>query len=377
MSLKEILKLVLGWRLLIVIVALPAMFLLAPRTRFTNLTPTPSVANVFSMWSNFDGLHYLDLAEFGYGYQHKTDMDYAFFPVYPWAIKTFNVFGNYLASGLIISHLSLILALYFLYKLVAIDFKKKIAKETIILTLLFPTSLFFGSVYTESLFILLAVLSFYFARKNQFFLACTFAAIASATKITGIFLWPALIYEFWLAHGQDIRKSLNLSTIWLAIPPLGLISFMRFQYIKTGNALFFATLQSNFTGRSMDKLILLHQVYFRYAKMLIFTDHLDPLFFTVVLELLSASLILLVLIFSLKKIRLSYWLYSLLSFILPTLTGTFMSVPRFTLVLFPVFLYLALFFEKNHPYFRYAYYTLCLTMTLFSIFFFTRGYFIS
>jgi len=376
MSLKEILKLVLGWRLLIVLIALPAMFLLAPRTRFTNLTEVPSISNVFSMWSNFDGLHYLDLAEFGYGYQHKTDMDYAFFPIYPWAVRTFNIFGSYLTSGLVVSHLTLLLALYFLYRLVALDFKTQVAKSTIYLLLLFPTAFFFGSVYTESLFLLLAVLSFYFARKNNFFMACVVALLASATKVTGVFLWPALIYEFWCVYEKDIKKCLNPSAIWLVLPPLGLLSFMRFQFLKTGNPFFFATMQANFTGRSVDKIILLHQVFFRYGKMLIFTDHWDPLFFTVVLELLSATLVLAVLIFSLKKIRFSYWIFTFLSYLLPTFTGTFMSMPRFTLVLFPVFIYLALWLERQHPYLKYIYYTASIVLSLFAIVLFTRGYFI-
>ncbi|EKD53003.1 MAG: hypothetical protein ACD_61C00186G0040 [uncultured bacterium] len=376
MSLKEIFKLVLGWRLLIVLIALPAMFLLSPRTRFTNLTEKPSVSNIFSMWSNFDGLHYLDLAQYGYGYQHKTDMDYAFFPVYPWSVRTFNYFGNYLASGLFVSHVSLILALYFLYKLVLLDFKPKIAKSTIYLLLLFPTAFFFGSVYTESLFLLLVILTFYLLRRQHFFLACLLAAIASATRITGFFLWPSIIYEYWLMYGKDFRKSVNLSAIWLLLPPLGLFSFMRFQYLKTGDPLFFFHIQSVFGGRTVDKLILLHQVFFRYFKMLIFTDW-DPLYFTVVMELLSALLIITILIFFFKRIRFSYWLFVLLSFALPTFSGTFMSMPRFTLVLFPVFMVMAYWLEKQHPFVKYGLYAVCTVLSILSIIFFTRGYFVA
>ncbi len=376
MSIKEIFKLVLGWRVLIILIALPAMFLLPPRTRFTSLTEKPSVGNIFSMWSNFDGLHYLDLAQFGYGYQHKTDMDYAFFPVYPWTVRTFNLFGNYLASGLFLSHVYLILALYFLYRLTALDFTKKVSRLTIMLILLFPTAFFFGSVYTESLFLLLTVLTFYLIRRQHFFLACVVAAIASATRITGIFLWPSIIYEFWLMYGKDIKKSVNFSALWLLLPPLGLFSFMRFQYLKTGDPLFFFHIQSVFGGRTVDKLILLHQVFFRYFKMLIFTDW-DPLYFTVVLELFSAVLIVTALIIFFRRIRFSYWLFVLLSFLLPTFSGTFMSMPRFTLVLFPVFMVMAFWIEKQHPFIKYSLYATCIVLSILSIIFFTRGYFVA
>lgn len=376
MSLGNILKKVLVWRILIFAVAVAAMFILPARPRFTNLTPSASTGDLLTMWSNFDGLHYLSIAEYHYDYPGKTDLSYAFFPVYPWLIRTLNIFGSYIISGLFLSHLFFIAALYFLYRLVLLDEKPRIAKSTILLVLLFPTSVFFGSVYNESLFLLLAVLSFYFVRKKYFLLACLATMIASATRITGIFLWPAIAYEFWLTYGKSIKRSLNPSAIWLALPPLGLLSYMRFQLDKIGDPLFFIHIQSNFAERTTDKLILLYQVFFRYFKMMIFVDHTDPLFFTVLIEFLSALLILGVLIFSLKKIRFSYWLFILLSYLLPSLTGTFMSMPRFTIVLFPIFIFLSVWFDKNHPYFRFIYYVLCVIFSVFCIAFFTRGYFI-
>ncbi len=377
MSLKEIFKLILGWRLILILIAIPAMFLLVPRPRFTNVSEKPAFGNIFSMWSNFDGSRYLDIAQNGYGYQRKTNADYAFYPVYPWLVRSFSFLGGYLSSGLIISHASFVLALYFLYKLILLDFKSKIAKSTIYLLLLFPTAFFFGSVYTESVFLLLVILSFYFARKNNFFLACAMAGIASATRVTGIFLWPALIYEFWLLYGKDKKFEINPSSIWLSLPPIGLISFLRYQFLQTGDLFFFIKYQTDLAGMAGNKLILLHQVFFRYSRMVLFMDHLDPLFFTVLLELLSAALIVLVLIFSLKKIRFSYWIFTFLSFLLPTFIGSFSSMPRFTLVLFPIFIYLALWLDRNHPYFKYFYYLICVVFTIFSVIFFTRGYFVA
>ena len=377
MSLKEIFKLIFGWRLVLILIAIPAMFFITPRPGFTNLTPTPSVSNIFSIWANFDGQRYLELAQNGYGFERKNISNYAYFPIYPWAIKTFNILGSYLASGLLLSHLFLILAIYFLYKLINLDHKSKIAKSAVMLLLVFPVSFFFGSVYTESLFLLLAVLSFFFARKNNFFLAGIFAALASATRITGIFLWPALVYEFWLFHGRDIKKSLNPGALWLILPPLGLLSFIRFQASQTGDAFTFIRLQSDFVGGGGDKLVLIYQVFFRYAKMVLFINHTDPLFFTVLLELLSAILILLVLVFSLKKIRFSYWIFTLFSYLLPTFTGTFVSMPRFTIVLFPIFIYLALWFDRQHPFVRIAYYTICSILTIFAVALFTTGYSVS
>jgi hypothetical protein len=308
---------------LIILLAIPGIFLLTPRLRYTNISDKPALGNIFSMWSNFDGVKYLSIAEHGYNYERKSITDYAIFPVFPWTIRSANIFGSFLTSGLILPLLFFALALYFLYKLILLDFKPKTAKLAIYLILIFPTAFFFGSVYSESLFLLLLVLSFYSARRKNFFFACAFAALASATRITGIFLWPAIVYEFWLANKNNPKKFMNPDTLWLILPPLGLLSFMRFQFLKTGDPFLFISLHANVLVQPVEKLILIHQVYFRYFKMLIFTDHMDPLFFTIVLELICASMVLSVLIFSFKKIRFSYWLFSVLSFILPTFTGTF------------------------------------------------------
>ncbi len=376
MTFKETIKIVLGWRLIIVLIAIPAMFFVSPRLRFANITNLPSSANLYTMWANFDGTHYLRLAEFGYAYQYKTVTDYSFFPTFPWIVRTFNVFDNYLTSSLVLSHLFLVLSLYFLYRLVELDFKAKIARSTIQLLLIFPTSFFFGSVYPESLLLLFAVLTFYFYRKDRLLLACISAAAASVTGAMGIFLWPALVYEYWLSHDRDTRKSLNLPALWLILPPLSLAIFLRFQFIKVGEKMFLATLMSTFLGQAVDKFILIYQVFFRYAKMLLLTDHFDPLFFTITLEVFCATLVALVLIFSFRKIRFSYWLFALLSYVLPSFSGSFMGFPRYTLVLFPVFIFLALWLERQHPFVKIAYYILSAVATIFAISLFTRGYFV-
>ncbi len=376
MSLKDILKLVFGWRLMTVLIALPALFLLAPRNRFTNLTPTPSFSNVFTMWSNFDGVRYLNLAESGYGSTHRLEADFAFFPGYPLAIRSLNFVRNYLTTGLLISHLALIFGLYFLFKLISLDFTARQARSVTYLLLIFPTAFFYGSVYPDSLLFFFAVLSFYFARRKSFLLASLVAALASATGIAGLFLWPCLLYEYWLAQKGNLKNCLRPSLIWLTLPPLGLLFFLRFQIIKSTTSFFPALLNSAFNGQSVEKLILIHQVFFRYSKMLIFTDHLDPLFFTIVLELFCAISILFILIFSFKKIRFSYWLFTLLTFLLPSFSGSFMGVPRFALSMFPIFIFLAIWLEKQHPYFRFLYYSLCLVGSIYSIVLFTRGYFI-
>ncbi|MEK6808088.1 MAG: hypothetical protein AABY14_00205, partial [Nanoarchaeota archaeon] len=46
-----------------------------------------------------------------------------------------------------------------------------------------------------------------------------------------------------------------------------------------------------------------------------------------------------------KKIRLSYLIYAMLAFLLPSIQGSFSSLPRYVLVLFPAFLAFALWLD--------------------------------
>lgn len=163
------------WRIFIFLVALIAVAVLPIRTGFTFLSQTDHARNLFQMWTNFDGVHYITLAIYGYGIAGLSNMLYAFFPVYPWLVRTVELLvHNFTNSGVIISNVSFLLSLFILYKLFRLDYKDRISRLAVLLILIFPTSFFFGAVYSESFFLLLSVSVFYFARKKQFFLAGLF-----------------------------------------------------------------------------------------------------------------------------------------------------------------------------------------------------------
>jgi hypothetical protein len=128
-------------------------------------------------------------------------------------------------------------------------------------------------------------------------------------------------------------------------------------------------------SRSVDKLILLYQVFYRYIKMIL-TFNLDKFFyFTVILEFLSGLIFLILLILAyLKKIKLSYLLFTAFAYVLPTLTGTFSSMPRYVLILFPCFLVLGMIRTKWVKTVLYLFSFILLAM---ATILFTRGYWIA
>ncbi len=378
MKFKTVLFFVLIWRLAITLFSLPAIFLLSLKDGFSTLTSGFSLPNLFTMWSNFDGRHFLSIASGGYSSASAHRL-FNFFPLYPLLITKLNFLADPLITGLILSHLFLALALYFLYKLIGADFSEKIARTSIILLLFFPASFFFGSVYAESLLLLLSVTCFYALRKDRLLLAVILAALASATRFVGILLWFAIIIELWEKHHRSLRRLFSdTQSALLAIPPLGLLLYMNFQRQMTGNFLEFLADKPEFASQAVvGKIILLYQVFYRYLRMIIFINHEDPLFFTVLLEFLIAALFLVLVILCFKKFKLSYAFFSLFAYLLPSFTGTFASLPRYVLVIFPAFIILAIWFQNQNKSIRILYLALNIIFSIIAISLFTRGYFVS
>jgi len=92
------------------------------------------------------------------------------FPLYPLLVRIFGtIIGyNFYLAGLIISNVSLLVASVYLFKLVELEADKKMAFRAIKYLFYFQSPLFFG-VFAESLFVALAIICFYYAKKERWF----------------------------------------------------------------------------------------------------------------------------------------------------------------------------------------------------------------
>lgn len=317
---KFILLIFIAWQVVLFIVGLYSSKFITPKRQFM-YNDEKDFSNPVWLWNraNFDGVHYLQISRNGYGLYQQ-----AFFPLYPKLIKSLRpLFGKMdLVAGVLISGFSSLLIFYLFYKLILIDFKEKVAKKALLAFIVFPTSFYLGCVYTESIFIALVLGSFCFARKGKWLAAGVLGALSSYCRIPGIFLFPALILEWFEQRSEDEKK-----TNWRSLLPIFLIPLM------------FWRIQPYFSaGRSGGKIILLYQVFWRYLKMIL-TTKADLLYFNVWMEVLTAVVFLILLFIAFRRnIRKSYLLFSVISFLVPTLTGTFLSLPRFALTMFPCFI---------------------------------------
>lgn len=155
-------------------------------------------------WTNWDGGHFRGIAENGY-----LPFQTVFFPLYPALIKLISLSGldaNW--SGLLISHLSLFVSLFLLYKLVLLDFSESVAKRAVFALLIFPTSFYLGALYSESLFLATTLAAFYFTRINKWHWAAFFAAGSIATRLAGVTTLAGLLGEYLLKKINNFRISL-------------------------------------------------------------------------------------------------------------------------------------------------------------------------
>jgi hypothetical protein len=350
--------------------------------------------------ANFDGLHYLSIARQGYG-----QWEQAFFPLYPLLIKFLTpVLKNSLLVGLLISNVSFLLGLVVVFKLLnskfqILNFKSNSNDKILnnknifwffVFLLTFPTSFFLGAVYTEGLFFLLIVSSLYFLKKENYICAAVFTFLASLTRLIGVFLIIPIIFhiikKYQISNIKNKKYILKIKyyLFVLIAPILGLVSYSVYLLKTTGDPFFFLTSQPIFGANRSSHLILLPQVYWRYFK-IFFTANWDFRYFVSVLEFTIFSFVLIILILDLIKnltppkagknydlIGLN--LFSLSNLLLPTLTGTFSSIPRYVLFSLSFFVFLS---QIKNTVVKNFILLIFLIFNIFLLGFFSQGYFVS
>lgn len=375
-----IVSLFLSWKILLFFPLVVSEAFLSPRigygyTLFPYFLDKENVLSNFllSPFANFDGAYYLLIAAKGY------TVNAGFFPLFPLLIHLLSpVFGNkpfltaeFLAGNLLVGA-GFFLALIIFYKLIRLDYRENIAILSIIFLLIFPTSFFFASIYSESLFLLLSLLSFYFARKKKWIWAGIAGGFLSATRIVGIAMWPALLYEYF----KQNKNKLSIKLIPLFFAPFGLTAYVIYNTYRWGDPFYFIEAQGNFqNNRSVDSIILPTQTIFRYFKILTTVNPRIYEWWVAFFEL-SFFILALILLFIAwkKKVRASYLIFGLLCLFIPSLTGTLSGIPRYVSIIFPIFITLALIKNKG---FKIIYFTVSAVLLFIFFMLFSKGYFIS
>ncbi|MEI6690143.1 MAG: mannosyltransferase family protein [bacterium] len=363
-KIKDILLRLLVWCLVVLAVMVLGYFLLPSRyAPLAFLAPIYRSTFLLWSWANFDGEHYLLIAQYGYQ-MIAGQSEYAFFPLFPLVIRFVGMLllGDYYLASHLIVICSLIGFAYFLTRWTSKMGGK--LYSILLQELIFPGAIFLASIYTEPLYLFLTIIVFIFAENKQWGRAALFTAFATATRINGVFLVLFLLIKMFR---QKLTPLSIISNSLLSIS--GLLSYMTYLYLTTGNALSFYVAQS---GWGKSTLTMPWDTVIRYTQALT-TGFIPDLTHLVVAVEVVVTLYLITL-FVLSYIRhtldLAYLIYCLGNLALPLATGSLGSMPRFGLLLFPLFLVLGSFSKPK----RVILYVVSGTLAVIGVILFTRGY---
>lgn len=198
---KKVFLLFFGWRVALLILVFYVSGIIPIQNRGNESFYTPSVDNYWAHWEQWDAAHILGIVDTGYTLQRTP-----FFPVYPILIKSGEILGiSSFWAGFIIANIATLVALFFFYKLVLLDYSEYVAEKAIILLLIFPTSFFLGAVYSEALFLAFSISAFYFARKNNWLLAAILAGLAAGTRLIGVAVIFAIFAEYFFTKVPQFK----------------------------------------------------------------------------------------------------------------------------------------------------------------------------
>lgn len=314
-----------------------------------------NISTYFRMWFIQDSPHYINIAQYGYQTVGEERFYIAFYPLYPLLIKAFSfLFYDYTVSGILVSCLFLAIACLYVYKLIILEFgDENLANEAILLLLIVPYSFFFGIVYTESLFLALSAMVFYYSRKKKWILAGIFGMLGSLTKNQGLFLFVPIAIEICLNSSLiiDLKKHSHKNALkyLLTTIPYALFPFIGFSLYLLLNKIVFG---------DWFKFLEYQQAHWNNG-MWFFADSIKKGFMyalsydwifsigTFIPQVIFFFVAIILIIISIKKVPLSYTAFSLIVLIFSYSPTWLLSGPRYISSIVPIYIFLSLFTQKS------------------------------
>ncbi|MEI6310688.1 MAG: hypothetical protein WCP57_00370 [Bacteroidota bacterium] len=299
---------------------------------YTNGYPKMSDAD----WKQVDSLH-----------EQST---WAFFPLYPMSVKVIAKLtqSNFCTAGNIHALIFSLLCFTCFY-LLAFEFfhEDKKAYYCSLLFIIFPFHYYFSMLYSEAIFTFLVLLAFLSIQKGKYYVLLIPALLLPLARVNGIILLLpfaiAILEQEQILTTTKLQLSkINTKTILklslLVVMILSFIGYAYYQHQMTGSYTAFSQAQSGW----WRQLKMPYESFFARAEM-------QAQFNSV-----YTILIMLVAIFSFKKLPISYNVFIWISLLLPLLSGSTQSMQRFIIVLFPFMFIFGEYIYTHFPKTKYA-----------------------
>lgn len=336
--------------------------------------------NIIDNWIKWDAHHYIRIAN-GYSSYIENNLypTLVFFPLYPWLMKFINIFvQNFAISGLLVSILSYSFSCVFIYKLVSLDYEKNTACKTIILISISPFAFFFGSIMSESVFLLFSTITLYYIRKHNWLLVGIFGMLSALSRLIGVFLIvPALVeiieeYHI-LKNIQDYKyifKIIKEKVIPILFIPLGILIYLYINYSITNDWFYFLKMQNQIWNQNYTS-------FFKIPILLInFIKNQGSLFaYTIFIpELITVVVMYYLLVRCVKKNRTMYTSWFLIYILINTSMSWPLSIGRYFTCALPAFIFMAKSCEHNNKKFIFLVIIFSILFAIFLMAYLTNKY---
>jgi hypothetical protein len=283
----------------------------------------------FDLWNAWDAPHYFEVAAVGYEDPARAVL----FPLLPALLRVGSLVAPPLAVGLAISVVATVAAAIAIYRLARLDgADRRVARGAVLAMNVFPTSFALVPPYTEPVFLAFVVWAVLRARRGDWVGAGLLGLLAASTRLPGAFLLPALLFEL---RGRPRSPRMLALGIILAGP----ILYLGINWLAYGDPLFFIGAQRDvFRVETIAPWTALGALVAAVR-----APQPDPFWLTVYLAPLLALAILAVTVgwsALARRGRASYAVYGGISLLMFASVSWPISVPRYILGVFPLFLML-------------------------------------
>ena len=345
------------------------------------------------LWNLYDTRHYITIAERGY----EADPAWlpAYFPAYPLMIKAVSplLLGDSLLAALVISNLCAIIFFWYLYRLIEPEYGPAVAKRAVILAAAFPASFFLFMGYTEAPLLAFMVASIYYARQRKWWLAGLLAAVATLIKQPGILLLAPLVYMYWQqrrASGLPAQAQAptpqKWSWAWLSLSPLAFLAYSLYRYLYISAPLpgfadissllwFRQSTAAGSQGLTFPGLPLLGAILTANSDNPLLPYNLMDIGFTLLMVALLIGISLKIRSTAYRIFALSVGLVNMSVYMWTYAYRPEANMPRRLLLIFPIFLLLAIMLPERRAFRMVIYTSMVLFLSLSALF--TNWIFIS
>jgi len=296
----------------------------------------------------YDGGWYYSVAV--HGYPAEGSAANAFYPLFPLLVSgakvvhvdtvMFGVALNTLLTGTSAAFLFLLGRDYF--------GGQERARDSVWWFLFFPTAFFLVMLYSEALFCALSFAAFYFARKRRWWAAGVCLALVTAVRFPGLIVAGAVAVEYLASRWERGRLRLDRQAWWFALAPLGFAVYAWFAYARYRDPLmmFHAYSLGEWPYQHLNPNIMAtvwNQVHVVVGNITGTGGWQEPLM-SLAMWLGAVALT----AYGARKLPISYTAYSVITLLVIVANDNFVSVNRYLLPLFPIFLLLTKLTQDKH-----------------------------